>query len=199
MSTAPPSAPWANRITGSGTADPTQLLANPRNPRRHSGTQQEAMQAVLERVGWVTDVIVNQTTGHVVDGHMRVELAMRAGISEIPVKYVELTEAEEAEVLATFDPLTNLAFMDRHALAGLLEEVDTDDDDRLNVLIQGFERHLDNEPFSPSLAPETSTATVTDRDIDRADDKLTTQFTREQKLDSVMCPHCGEEFYVDSH
>lgn len=137
---ATPGTAWANRITGAGTAAPDQLLANPRNPRRHSGTQQEAMKAVLERVGWVTDVIVNTTTGHVVDGHMRVELAMRAGIPEIPVKYVSLSEAEEAEVLATFDPLAGLAVMDRHALADLLGDVDPAGDERLDVLMQGLER-----------------------------------------------------------
>jgi hypothetical protein len=34
---------WKNRIVGSGTADPEQLLANPFNYRRHPGMQREAL------------------------------------------------------------------------------------------------------------------------------------------------------------
>ena len=72
-----PMADWRNRIAGSGEESPDQLLANPRNFRRHPKHQQDALRGVLAEVGWVQDVIVNRTTGHLVDGHLRVELAMR--------------------------------------------------------------------------------------------------------------------------
>lgn len=56
-------APWRNRILGSGTEDPTQLLANPRNWRTHPGPQRDALRGSLATVGWVQQVIVNQRTG----------------------------------------------------------------------------------------------------------------------------------------
>lgn len=62
---APASHAWRNRITAHGTAAPDQLLANPRDWRIHPKAQRDALAAVLDQVGWVQDVIVNQRTGHV--------------------------------------------------------------------------------------------------------------------------------------
>ena len=120
-------ADWRNRIAGSGEEPPDQLLANPRNFRRHPKHQQDALRGVLAEVGWVQDVIVNRTTGHLVDGHLRVELAMREGATTVPVKYVDLSETEEALVLATLDPLAALAVADAESLDALLREVSTGD------------------------------------------------------------------------
>ena len=65
-------------------------------------------------------VIVNRTTGYLVDGHLRVELAKAAGQSSIPVVYVELSEEEEQVILASLDPIGAMATADRDKLAELL-------------------------------------------------------------------------------
>lgn len=125
---------WINRITGSGTEAPEQLLANPKNFRRHPSHQSAALKGVLTQVGWVQDVIVNQRTGFLVDGHLRVELAMREGQTEIPVKYVDLSPEDEALVLATLDPISAMATADADALEALLEDVKTQDASLLAML-----------------------------------------------------------------
>ena len=84
--------PFRNRITGSGMEAPEQLLANPRNWRVHPKAQEAALAAVLDEVGWVQNVIVNQRTGNVVDGHLRVSLAISRGEATVPVVYVDLDE-----------------------------------------------------------------------------------------------------------
>lgn len=114
---------WKNRIVGVGEADPEQLQANPWNWRIHPRAQAEALLEVLDRVGWAAPVIVNRVTGHVVDGHLRVTLALRRGEKRVPVQYVELTEDEERLVLATLDPLAGLAVADDEQLAALVEAV----------------------------------------------------------------------------
>jgi len=119
MRKAKSAAPWRNRIVGEGEEAPDQLLANPMNFRIHSAGQQEAMGEVLEKVGLVQRVIVNRTTGHLLDGHMRVTLALRRSEPTVPVLYCELTEEEERLVLATFDPIGSLAVVDREALERL--------------------------------------------------------------------------------
>jgi hypothetical protein len=48
--------------------------------------QQRALAGALSEVGWVQQVIVNQQTGHLIDGHLRVELA-RAANEPVPVVY----------------------------------------------------------------------------------------------------------------
>ena len=60
-------APFQSRIVGEGFEAPDQLLANPLNWRRHPKNQQDALEAMLRTVGWVQRVIVNKTTGHIVD------------------------------------------------------------------------------------------------------------------------------------
>lgn len=122
------SAPWRNRIAGHGTEAPDQLLANPRNWRIHPKEQQEALAAVLDRVGWVQDVIVNRTTGYVLDGHARVGLAISRGEAAIPVVYVDLDEEEEALMLASLDPLAAMAVTDEEALASLVDGLVTEGD-----------------------------------------------------------------------
>lgn len=67
---------WRNRIVEYGQEAPDQLLANPANWRIHPKSQQDALAGVLDQVGWVQTVIVNRQTGHVVDGHLRVSLAI---------------------------------------------------------------------------------------------------------------------------
>lgn len=114
---------WRNRIVGHGEADPEQLLANPLNWRIHPKAQQDALAGVLDEVGWVQSVTVNQRTGFVVDGHLRVALALRREEKAVPVVYVDLSPEEEAEVLATLDPIGALAVADAAKLDELLQDV----------------------------------------------------------------------------
>jgi hypothetical protein len=118
---------WRNRIIGHGEEAPDQLLANPRNWRIHPKAQQDALAGVLDQVGWVQDVIVNQQTGHVVDGHARVAIAISRSEPSVPVVYVDLSEDEEALILATLDPLSAMAVTDREQLSELLAEISTGD------------------------------------------------------------------------
>lgn len=114
---------WQNRIIGEGVEPADQLLANPFNFRIHPKNQQDAMTGVLNQVGWVQRVIVNRRTGHIVDGHLRVSLAISAGAQDVPVIYVDLSEEEEALVLATLDPISAMAATDADKLRELMEMV----------------------------------------------------------------------------
>jgi ParB-like chromosome segregation protein Spo0J len=119
---------WANRIVGYTEESPDQLLANPQNWRVHSKNQQIALSGVLDDIGFIAPVIVNKNTGHLVDGHLRVSLALRHEIPTIPVVYVDITEHEEREALSTFDPITNMASSDMQMLEGLIRDLDAVND-----------------------------------------------------------------------
>lgn len=118
---------WRSRIVGHGEEAPDQLLANPLNFRVHPKAQQDALAGVLDEVGWVQDVIVNQRTGHLIDGHLRVSLAISKDEPMVPVVYVDLDEHEERLILATIDPLSAMAATDSVKLDELLREVITGD------------------------------------------------------------------------
>lgn len=131
--TAPP-APWRNRIVGTGEEAPGDLIPNERNWRIHPAAQQGALASVLDDVGWVGQVLVNRRTGHLVDGHLRVELALSRQEPSVPVTYVDLSEDEEALVLASLDPLAGMAVADAGKLRELLEGVTISSDDLAAML-----------------------------------------------------------------
>ena len=124
-----PPAPWRSRIVGHADVPPADLVANPRNWRRHPESQRRPLRSAIGDVGWVQRIIVNRTTGHIVDGHARVEEALARGEPVVPVVFVELTPEEEHRVLATLDPIGALAEADGPALAVLLASIATSDAD----------------------------------------------------------------------
>ena len=147
---------WRNRIIGHGEESPDNLLAHPANWRIHSKTQQDALGTVLEQVGLVQSVIVNQRSGFVVDGHLRIALAMRSGQKAIPVTYVDLSDDEEAIVLASLDSITAMAVPDREKLAELIASVETEEADVLAMLasVEG-DRMPPVEDAMPASEPQT--------------------------------------------
>jgi len=117
---------WKNRITGLTMEVPEDLLANPLNCRRHPGVQRDAMRGSLDELGWIDAVLQNDTTGHIIDGHLRIEEAISDAAPVIPVLHVELTPAEERLALAVFDPIGALARNDSAVLEDLLASIETD-------------------------------------------------------------------------
>lgn len=118
-------AKWRNRIVDNGVITADEIEANPANPRVHGDQQKAAMSYVLDEIGWVAPVIVNRTTGLLLDGNMRVGLAKDG---PIPVAYVELTEAEEREMLALMDPIGAMADYNSELLEDLLGDTTSLDD-----------------------------------------------------------------------
>lgn len=165
---------WQNRITGSGVEKPDQLLANPGNFRIHPKSQQEALAGSLADIGWIQQIIVNQRTGHIVDGHLRVSLALRQNEPEVPVLYVDLDEAEEAQALLSLDPIAAMAATDKAKMDELLQQVQSDDE-----RVQKFMAELAAKEgiIPPDFQP------VSIDEQSRLDEKK-----------KVVCPDCGCEF-----
>lgn len=123
-----------NRIIGHGEEQVDQLLANPLNFRLHPDNQQQALAGAIDDIGFIRSVTVNQRTGRVVDGHLRVTLAARSGVDKLPVEYVDLDEAEEAQALLSLDPIAAMAASDKAKLDELMRAVQSDDE-RVQAMI----------------------------------------------------------------
>jgi DNA modification methylase len=136
-----PEAPWRSRIVKHGEANPADLIGNPFNFKIHHQKQHNAVTGLLNEVGWVTSVIVNITTGHLVDGHMRTGDAAKRGEPTIPVTYVELTEAEELLILATLDPSVGQAGVEADDYDKLLRQVMTNDEGIVALLTEYAAEH----------------------------------------------------------
>ena len=170
----------AIRIYRHGTESPDQLLGNPKNYRMHPKNQQEPLHASLETIGWLQDIIVNVRSGEawppgdrnvetVVDGHLRITLALRHNQPAVPVKYVDLSPDEEAIALATLDPLASLAVADKEKLDALLREMPDVMDARLQEMMAGLAASEGLLPVEISENNDSSLAGV----------------------DSNECPKCG--------
>lgn len=165
--------PWRNRIVGHGEQPASQFMANPNNWRIHPKAQREALTGVLSEVGWVQSVVINKTTGHVLDGHARIEEAMKLG-DETPVPFVEveLTEDEEAKILATLDPIGAMAEADKNNLDALLREVNSASAGVQSMLAELAEKNgIVNAPDFQEFTEEIAS-----------------------KVEMITCPHCGKTF-----
>jgi ParB/RepB/Spo0J family partition protein len=92
---------WPNLVAGHGSRAPQSLDLNPLNPTGHGPEDMERIDASPMEFGWIQPVTVNQVTGHVIDGHSRVRLAIAHGQKLVPVTYVDLTAAQEARLMET--------------------------------------------------------------------------------------------------
>jgi hypothetical protein len=142
---------WKNRIVGYGQIDVEDALAHENNWRIHAMSQQEEMRGILETIGVIQNIIINKRTSDawpvgdrgvetMIDGHMRIALAMRHGQQTLPVTYVDLDPGEEAIALATFDPIGALAGSSREQLDAVLREIETDNTDVQKLLGEVAER-----------------------------------------------------------
>lgn len=165
---------WNSKIVGHGKEQPDQLLANPFNFRIHGSYQQKVLEANIDQVGFIRSVTVNQRTGHVIDGHLRIILALRRSEPEIDVEYVDLSPDEELLALVTLDPIAALAGKDNAKLdetlrgltvtnpvltsfvgklagqAGLYQTVDTIPSDETG---ERSEKETEGAPTEPAASP----------------------------------------------
>jgi hypothetical protein len=119
---------WKSRVVRSANVAPATLLAHPDNIVIHPPEQEEEMLTLLRTVGWAAPILVSEQTGRIIDGHMRVSLAVRKGVLRVPVDYVELSEEEERKALLYLRRSTQLARIDPVNLEVILNSIETDDD-----------------------------------------------------------------------
>ena len=120
--------PLRNRIVGQELVAVDQLLANPFNFRLHSEAQQHALAGSMDEIGFIHALLVNKTTGHIIDGHARVKILLRSDVEEITVDYVELTDDEEKKALMLLDPIAAMAGTDADMMDEVLQSINSDDE-----------------------------------------------------------------------
>ena len=151
--------PLVNRIIGHGEEQVDQLLANPLNFRLHPDNQQQALAGAIDDIGFIRSVTVNQRTGRVVDGHLRVTLAARSGVESLPVEYVDLDESEEAQALLSLDPIAAMAASDKAKLDELMRAVQSDDE-RVQAMIAEMGEKLSGFQFDPDTLVDSFSGAV---------------------------------------
>ena len=133
-------AEWEVRIVGHGQEAASKLIAHPLNYRIHSQIQKRAMEGVLDRVGWVDDVKVSKRTGVILDGHMRVSMAVERSEKfgrpvMVPVAWIDADPTEERIILASYNPLGAMAVEDDERFGQLYDTLPDSDKDVVDLLV----------------------------------------------------------------
>lgn len=119
---------WQNRIRGYGMSRVDEVVGNPYNWKVHTKDQFDVLDAGLIEVGIVQNIIINTTTGNMIDGHGRILLALKKGETFFPTTFVELTAEEERKVLMILDPIAQMAAIDAEKAQSLSEIIETESD-----------------------------------------------------------------------
>jgi hypothetical protein len=102
------------------------LTENPLNWRRHSEEQLQSLRELLDDpdIGWAGACLYNERTGRLIDGHARRQVVDPK--TPVPVLVGDWSEQAEAKILATLDPVGQMAQGDRTAYEALIAGVEAD-------------------------------------------------------------------------
>jgi ParB-like chromosome segregation protein Spo0J len=97
---------------------------NPRRPVKKGDPAWEKLQASLREFGLVEPLVWNETTGHVVGGHLRLQILGSLGALEAPVSVVRLSEARERALNVVLNNREAQGRFDAGRLTELLTELE---------------------------------------------------------------------------
>jgi hypothetical protein len=128
--------------------DPKKIRPHPHNPRVHLETQRKALQAMLEKYGIVDAIVVRKDGNHyeLINGHLRHEEIRQ----KIPALVIDATREEAAKLLATYDPISTLATINKNALDKLIKSYGEVDPRLAPVMDRLLEASLAMEDAHPS-------------------------------------------------
>lgn len=182
----------------STTLEPLETLKpHPKNPRRGNTA---AIRDSIGHAGFYGTLIAQRSTRRILAGNHRWQAAKQAGLTEIPVTWLDVTDEQARRIMLADNRTADRGTYDEQALLELLQTVHTE----TNLTGTGYDENdltamLDNlnEPtFTPTPAGATRPNRITPAQLAEAADKLT-ESPPPKHLHPAMCPNCGHEFYVD--
>lgn len=120
------------------------VQANPKNWRTHPSFQRQALQAVLDEVGFADALVARELADgslELIDGHLRAEMLPD---DKLPVLVLDVDEAEADKLLVSLDPLASLAQCNTEAVTALVSRLRSESAELQSV--------FDHLPSGESLA-----------------------------------------------
>jgi hypothetical protein len=111
----------------------SELQDNKGNWRVHPDMQKETIRGILKEVGITGAALVyysERNSGKVtlIDGHLRREIGEdESPLFELPCLITDLNDEEADFLLALYDPVGDMATMDKGTMGNLIEQVDSSD------------------------------------------------------------------------
>jgi hypothetical protein len=166
-----------NRIKAHRIVKARDLKAHPRNWRVHPIGQRQALQTMIEEVGFARSCTAYEDANGdliLIDGHLRAELDPDA---ELTVEILDVTPEEADKLLLTFDPIGQLAAANAEKRQELFESLHA----RTREASEVF-RRLTPRPFQvdPARRPAPRFAIVIECAHEEQQLTLLERFQREQ-------------------
>lgn len=117
----------ATEVKAAEWVSPDDLVPWPGNPRRNDGKPVHAVAASIERFGFGAPIVARKANREIIAGHTRWKAARHLGLTEVPVRFLDISE-REAHLLALADNRqTELTPWDEPALAEALSDFGLED------------------------------------------------------------------------
>lgn len=130
------------------------LIQHPRNPNKHPEVQIQKLVRVIELNGWRQPIVVSKLSGFIIKGHGRLQAALLAGWTEVPVELQEYqNEAEEWADMIADNKIAELAEDDEEKLKALVLEMNGKEGVDLAAL--GMDDAELSEMIEPAVVEET--------------------------------------------
>jgi hypothetical protein len=97
-----------------------------KNPRKNDPAV-KAVADSIKRFGFGAPLIARRENGEIIAGHTRLKAAIKLGLTEVPVRYLDLSEAEAHALALADNKVGELAEWDDVALADVLRDLTADD------------------------------------------------------------------------
>ena len=111
-----------------------------RNPR-HNDHAVDEVAASIRRFGFGAPIIARKADGMVIAGHTRIKAAKSLGLSDVPVRYLDISEQEAIALALADNKLGEISTWDEAAVSDILASLD----DNLSELT-GFDDPPEIEP-----------------------------------------------------
>lgn len=132
----------------------SDLMPWVKNPRKNDDAVRKVADSI-ERFGFAAPIVARRENGEVIAGHTRLKAAKLLGLTEVPVRYLDLTE-REAHLLAIADnKLGELASWDAQ-LSDVLSDFSFEEAEMIGFDEKDLQRLANG--FIPSVQPEESSS-----------------------------------------
>jgi ParB-like chromosome segregation protein Spo0J len=164
-----------------------RLIPAPYNPRRDvppTSDEYQKLRASLVAFGLVEPLVWNETTGHLVGGHLRLRVLKELGHTEVPVAVVRLPLAREMALNVVLNNRDAQGCFEPERLAAVLAALNATQEYDLTGFEPSALAVLEMKP--DALAPETNLSGRVEVVL-VTDDRTYSLFAR--KLDALVTAH----------
>ena len=150
-----------------------------RNPR-HNDEAVKAVADSISRFGFGAPIVARREGRRIIAGHTRLRAAQSAGLDQVPVRWMDISDADATALALADNRLAEIATWDDEGLADILAELSEEfDADAMNALgwsVAELSDLLSGADFEPE--PDAHQGEL-------------------DKIKPYQCPHCGEPVTIE--